>query len=301
MSVSSDRRPHLRQQRRSERTFAWLSMTPAILLVGALIVVPLGWAVWTSLHRTNGVRSEWVGVQNFTDQLTSRQFWDILINNAIFLLAVPIVLTLATVSAILIYERVRWWGFFRIALFLPTVISTVVVGILFRTLFSLDGPVNQIVEVFGGTPIDWLGGATTARSVIIIALAWGGFGYGMMVMLSGLSAIDPAVFEAARIDGAGWLRRTRSITVPLLSGQIRFVSVLNVSYTFTSLFGYVFVMTSGGPGFSTTTLDYYVYQRAFVASQFGTAAALALILFVIVIVLTVIQFRLTSVDDGEPR
>jgi ABC-type sugar transport system permease subunit len=283
---------------RGDRVFAWLSMAPALVIVLLLIIVPLGWAVFTSLTNSNGVRYEFVGIDNYVDLLRSAQFWQILLNNVIFLLAVPVVLTLAVVSAILVYERVRGWRFFRIALFLPTVVSTVVVGILFRTLFSLDGPVNQLIRVVGGEPVLWLGEGTSARAVIIIALAWGGFGYGMMVLLSGLSTIDPAVFEAARLDGAGWFRRTGSITIPLLSGQIRFVSVLNVSYTFTSLFGYVFVMTSGGPAAATTTLDYYVYLRAFVSSQFGVASALALILFLIVIALTVVQFRITAVDDG---
>lgn len=297
MTALLHRRPDS-SRNRGERLFAWVSMTPALLITVALIVVPLGWAVVTSLHDSNGTRYRWTGLDNYTELLTSSQFWLILLNNVIFLLAVPLVITLATISAILIYERVRWWRFFRIALFLPTVISTVVVGILFRTLFGLDGPVNKIIGLFGGEPVLWLGQGGTARTVIIVALVWGGFGYGMMVLLSGLSAIDTSVFEAARLDGAGWFRRLASITVPLLSRQIRFVSVLNVSYTFTALFGYVFVMTSGGPGFSTTTLDYYVYSRAFVSSQFGVASALALILFLIVVVLTVIQFRVTAVDDG---
>jgi multiple sugar transport system permease protein len=202
------------------------------------------------------------------------------------------------IAAALIYERVPGWRTFRVLLFVPTIISTVVVGILFRAFFALDGPVNRTIEAFGAEPINWIGQGDTAMVVIIIALVWGGFGYGMIILLAGMSAIDPSLHEAARVDGASWMQRVRMITLPLIARPIRFVSVLNVSFTFTALFGYIFVMTSGGPGFDTTTLDYYVYNKAFVASQFGAASALALILLAIVLVLTVIQFRVTRVDDG---
>ena len=281
--------------------FALAAIAPSLLIVCLFTLLPLAWAVRTSFERNNGVRARWVGLENYTRLLGDRQFWDILLNNVIFLLAVPAVLTLALIAAALIYEQVPGHRIFRIVLFVPTIISTVVVGILFRAFFALDGPVNRLVELFGAEPVDWLGQGSTAMLVIISALVWGGFGYGMVVLLAGMSSIDPSLHEAAKIDGARWSQRVRLITLPLIARPIRFVSVLNVSYTFTSLFGYIFVMTSGGPGFDTTTLDYFVYNRAFVASQFGMASALALILLLIVLVLTLIQFRVTRVDDGAER
>jgi ABC-type sugar transport system permease subunit len=289
------------QRRRRRLRVPWFSVAallPAILIVAVFTIVPLGWAVRTSFQRNNGVRSRWVGLENYENLIRSSEFREILLNNVVFLLAVPAVLTLALISAAVIYERVPGWRLFRILLFVPTIISTVVVGILFRAFFALDGPVNRTIEVFGAQPVNWLGEGGTAMAVIIIALVWGGFGYGMVILLAGMSSIDTSLHEAARIDGASWLQRVRLITLPLIARPIRFVSVLNVSFTFTSLFGYIFVMTSGGPGFDTTTLDYYVYNKAFVASQFGVASALALILLLIVLVLTVIQFRVTRVDDG---
>lgn len=290
--------PRRRRRRRRIPWFSIAALTPAIVLVSLFMLLPIGWAIRTSFQRNDGVRSRWVGIENYERLLTSRQFWEILLNNVIFLLAVPGVLTLATITAALIYDQVPGWRIFRVLLFVPTIISTVVVGILFRAFFSLDGPVNRMIELFGGDRVNWLGEGNTARFVIIMALVWGGFGFGMIVLLAGMSSIDPALHEAAKLDGAGWLRRIRHVTLPLIARPIRFVSVLNVNYTFTSLFGYIFVMTSGGPGFSTTTLDYYVYNKAFVASQFGMASALALILLVIVLVLTIVQFRVTRVDDG---
>lgn len=296
-----DRNEATRRRRRRTPWFALAAIAPSVLIVCLFTLLPLGWAVRTSFERNNGVRARWVGLENYTRLLGDRQFWDILLNNVIFLLAVPGVLTLALIAAALIYEQVPGHRIFRIVLFVPTIVSTVVVGILFRAFFALDGPVNRLVELFGAAPVNWLGEGSTAMLVIIFALVWGGFGYGMVVLLAGMSSIDPSLHEAAKIDGARWSQRVRLITLPLIARPIRFVSVLNVSYTFTSLFGYIFVMTSGGPGFDTTTLDYFVYNRAFVASQFGMASALALILLLIVLALTVVQFRVTRVDDGAER
>jgi ABC-type sugar transport system permease subunit len=296
-----DRNGATRRRRRRTPWFALAAIAPSVLIVCLFTLLPLGWALRTSFERNNGVRARWVGLENYTRLLGDSQFWDILLNNVIFLLAVPAVLTLALIAAALIYEQVPGHRIFRIVLFVPTIISTVVVGILFRAFFALDGPVNRLVELFGAEPVNWLGEGSTAMLVIISALVWGGFGYGMVVLLAGMSSIDPSLHEAAKIDGARWSQRVRLITLPLIARPIRFVSVLNVSYTFTSLFGYIFVMTSGGPGFDTTTLDYFVYNRAFVASQFGMASALALILLLIVLALTLIQFRVTRVDDGAER
>lgn len=296
-----DRNEATRRRRRRTPWFALAAIAPSVLIVCLFTLLPLGWAVRTSFERNNGVRARWVGLENYTRLLGDRQFWEILLNNVIFLLAVPGVLTLALIAAALIYEQVPGHRIFRIVLFVPTIVSTVVVGILFRAFFALDGPVNRLVELFGAAPVNWLGEGSTAMLVIIFALVWGGFGYGMVVLLAGMSSIDPSLHEAAKIDGARWSQRVRLITLPLIARPIRFVSVLNVSYTFTSLFGYIFVMTSGGPGFDTTTLDYFVYNRAFVASQFGMASALALILLLIVLALTVVQFRVTRVDDGAER
>ena len=304
MSATAASTPAVAPRRRKRSRVPWFSLAaiaPAIIIVSLFTLLPLVWAVRTSFERNNGVRSRWVGLENYRRLLGDSQFWDILLNNVIFLLAVPGVLTLALIAAALIYEQVPGHRIFRFVLFVPTIISTVVVGILFRAFFALHGPVNRLIELFGAAPVDWLGEGSTAMFVIILALVWGGFGYGMVVLLAGMSSIDPSLHEAARIDGARWSQRVRLITLPLIARPIRFVSVLNVSYTFTSLFGYIFVMTSGGPGFETTTLDYFVYNRAFVASQFGMAAALGLILLSIVLVLTVIQFRVTRVDDGAER
>jgi multiple sugar transport system permease protein len=211
---------------------------------------------------------------------------------------VPLILLASLICAVLIYEQVWGWQVFRVIFFVPSVISSVVIGLLFRNFFAFDGPVNQLLGSFGMSPVDWMSSGSTAITVILLALVWSSFGYGMLILLAGMASIDPHVYEAARLDGASWGQRVRDITLPLIAKPMRFLSIINVIYTFTSLFGFIFVMTSGGPGYETTTVDYFIYLKAFVGFDLGAGAALAVMLFLIVLVLTIVQFRIFAVDEG---
>ena len=128
--------------------------------------------------------------------------------------------------------------------------------------------------------------------IIILALVWSGFGYQSLLLLAGLTSINPAVFEAAAIDGAGWWRRLWSITLPNIRRVLGFVFIINFIYTFSSLFGFIFVITAGGPLYETTTIDYLVYLRAFSSSNLGSGAALAVVLFLFIGLLTLLQGRI---------
>ena len=161
-----------------------------------------------------------------------------LLNNFIFLVSVPLILLASLVCAVLIYEQVWGWQVFRVIFFVPSVISAVVIGLLFRNFFAFDGPVNQLLGSFGMPPVDWMSSGSTAIAVILLALVWSSFGYGMLILLAGMAAIDPHVYEAARLDGASWAQRVRDITLPLIAKPMSFLSIINVIYTFTSLFGF---------------------------------------------------------------
>jgi multiple sugar transport system permease protein len=283
---------------RRDRAFAYLAVLPACLVLAGLLVYPVVYSFILSFSRLDGLETEFVGLTNYANLLHDEDFWRILLNNFIFLISVPLILLASLVCAVLIYEQVWGWQLFRVIFFVPSVISAVVIGLLFRNFFAFDGPVNQLLGTFGMEPVDWMSTGTTAIAVILLALVWSSFGYGMLILLAGMSSIDPHVYEAARLDGASWGQRVRDITLPLIAKPMRFLSIINVIYTFTSLFGFIFVMTSGGPGYETTTVDYFIYLKAFVGFDLGAGAALAVMLFVIVLILTVLQFRLFAVDEG---
>lgn len=283
--------PRRRNWRRRERWIALAAVAPALALVLGFMVYPVGYAIYISFHKTNGLTFEFVGLGNYTKLLADPLLHKVFLTNLLFLVSVPVVIFAALVCSVLLYERVRGWTFFRVLFFVPNVLSTAVIGLMFKTLFSYNGPVNAVIASAGGEPIDFFAGAGSAIFVIVLALVWSGFGYQSLILLSGLSSINPEIFEAAILDGAGWWRRLWSITLPNIRRVVVLVSILNVLYTFTSLFGFIFVMTAGGPGYDTTTLDYLIYTLAFSSSRLGEGSALAVMVFLFIGALTLVQLR----------
>ena len=276
---------------RHDRTMGLLAVLPAFLLVVGFMAFPVGFAIFISFTKTNGLTFDWRGFDNYIALLGDPIVHQVFLNNFKFLISVPLVIFVALIVSVLLFERVRGWKYFRILFFLPNVLSVAVIGIMFRNAFGYYGGVNQALALFGVEPIQFFTNGTTAIAIIIIALVWAGFGYQSLLLLAGLTAINPAVFEAAAIDGAGWWKRLWYITLPNIRRVLGFVFIINVLYIFTSLFGFVFVMTAGGPGFETTTIDYLVYLRAFSSTNLGSGAALAVILVLFIGLLTLLQTR----------
>lgn len=284
---------------RRDRIVGLLAVLPALAVVVGFMLYPIAFAIFISFTRTNGLTFSFVGLDNFVQVLTDPLTAQVLVTNLKFIVSVPIVIGIALIVSVLLFERVRGWKFFRIVFFLPNVLSAVVIGIMWRQIFGYNGIVNTVIVASGGTPIDFFTKAELSIPVIILALVWSGFGYQSVLLLSGLTAINPAVFEAAAIDGAGWWQRLWYITLPNIRRVLGFVFIINVLYTFTALFGFIYVMTAGGPGFDTTTIDYLVFLKAFSSSNLGSGAALAIILFLFIGALTLIQARFFRVDSED--
>lgn len=285
--------------RRRDRIVGLAAVAPALLVVVGFMAFPIGFALFISFTKTNGIQFEWTGLDNYIALLSDPVVHQVFLNNLKFLISVPLVIFVALIVSVLLFERVRGWRFFRVIFFLPNVLSVAVIGIMFRNAFGYYGGVNQALALFGIEPIQFFTDGTLAISIIILALVWSGFGYQSLLLLAGLTSINPAVFEAAALDGAGWWKRLWYVTLPNIRRVLGFVFIINVLYTFTSLFGFVYVMTAGGPGFETTTIDYLVYLRAFSSSNLGSGAALAVVLFLFIGILTVIQNRAFRLGDDD--
>jgi multiple sugar transport system permease protein len=240
-----------------------------------------------------------VGLDNYARVLTDPLVANVFVTNLKFLVSVPLVVLFSVIVSVLLFERIRGWRFFRVVFFLPNVLSIVVVGIMFKGLFGYYGVVNGLVSALGGQRIEFFTSGNLAILVIVLALVWAGFGYQALILLAGLSSIDSTVFEAAALDGAGWWRRVWSITLPNIRRELGFVFIINVLYTFSSLFGFVFVMTAGGPGYETTTIDYLIYLKAFGSENIGPGAALAVLLFLFIAAATVVQNRFFRIQDED--
>jgi ABC-type sugar transport system permease subunit len=214
-------------------------------------------------------------------------------NNAIFALSVPVQMVVPLLVAYVIHRRIPGWRFFRATVFLPAVYATVVIGILTATVLQLDGPLNSALGAVGLGSLrhEWLGNASTSIPIILLIVIWTNFGYNVLLYLAGMSAIDPTLEEAARIDGARGLRVLRHVVVPNLRRVMEIVLVVNTITAFAFMFTYIYTITNGGPGYDTYVSEFYIYNQAFTNQNMGYAAAVGVLLFGIVLVIGTLQIR----------
>ena len=285
--------------RRRERRIGLIATLPAFLIVMGFMMYPVLFALYISFTNSDGATFEWVGLANYARILGDPLVAQVFVTNLKFLISVPLVVLFSVIVSVLLFEKIRGWRFFRVVFFLPNVLSIVVVGIMFKGLFGYYGFVNGVIAALGGQRVQFFTSGNLAILVIVLALVWAGFGYQALILLAGLSSIDTTVYEAAMLDGAGWWRRLWSITLPNIRRELGFVFIINVLYTFSSLFGFVFVMTAGGPGYDTTTIDYLIYLKAFGSENIGPGAALAVLLFLFIAVATIAQNRFFRIQDED--
>jgi multiple sugar transport system permease protein len=202
---------------------------------------------------------------------------------------------------VLLHEHVRGWRFFRSVYFLPTAISWVVIGMVALQFFADKGILNQLLSDvgLGFVHTDMLASEYSALAALAITFIYSMIGTNTIIFLTGMATLDPTLLEAAKVDGLNRWQIFYRVTLPLLTRFIQFSFVITVISAFSALFSLIFVMTGGGPGLGTTTLEFFVYQAGFAQGQFGTGALYGIILFVIMIIVGIGQLRLIRPDDGE--
>ncbi len=281
---------------RREAIVGWMFILPTILILLTIRGIPMITAFVKSFTNWDGMyKNDFVGLRNYILILGKEEFWALLKNNLVLLLFIPIQVLIGVIVAVLLFEEVRGWKVFRSLYYIPQVISPLIIGFLFAVLFGYNGPINVLLRGIGLNTwaIDWLGSGATALPVIIFCLVWINIGWQGMLVLGGIGAIPLSVYEAAKLDGAGYWRRLFSITFPMIQGTIRYSVMMSVIWSFTSLFPFIYSMTRGGPGTETMTIDYMIYQKSFVTgSQMGYSCALSVILLVIILIFTVVQMKL---------
>jgi multiple sugar transport system permease protein len=304
MSVITTKPHHVmrepRMTLRRRRQFAgFLFALPAIALVIGFIGVPIGQAIYYSFTSWNGLTSTWIGPSTWSQAFHNSDLWTALQNNALLLLSVPFALGLPLLIAVLLHQRVAGWKIFRSIYFMPTAISWVVLGLVAERFFAYQGTLNSIIHGLGLSHVttNMLGYESTALSALGITFVFTMIGTNTMLFLTGLATLDPTLEEAARIDGAGSWRIFRSITLPHLSRFIQLAFVMTVIALFSALFSLIFVMTGGGPGYATTTMEFLIYQTGFNQGDFGTAALYGLILFVLTAIVGIVQLRLIGSEE----
>ncbi len=278
--------------RTREAIDAYVFMSPAILGLLLFTVGPMVASLFLSFTQYDMLGSaQWIGLQNYRDLFSDPLFWKSLRVSAIYsLVSVPAQLVLALMVAVLLNQKMRGVYIFRSIFYLPTVISGVAVAMLWRWIFNPEfGVINTLLEKIGIQGPGWLTSETWALPALIITSLWG-IGGTMLIYLAGLQGIPQELYEAAEIDGAGRFQRFRRLTIPLISHVTFFNLVLGIIGAL-QVFTDAFVMTGGGPNNSTLFLAVYLYRSAFQYLKMGYAAAVAWVMFLIVMVLTLLVFK----------
>lgn len=281
-------------------TAAWFFLAPALTLIGVFFFLPVAASLLLSVTDFDlyGIadpgNTRFVGFDNYARLLKTPDFWAALKNTFYFaLVGGPLTIAVSLGAALLLSSKlVRFKSFFRTIYFTPFVTTLVAVAIVWKYLYHTRyGLFNYALGTIGIGPIDWLGNPHWAMPAIILMAVWKGFGYNMLIFIAGLQAIPEDLYDAAEIDGASAVRRFFSITLPMLAPTLVFVSVITMIGYF-QLFAEPYVMTQGGPLRSTTSVVLLMYEEGFRWWRMGYAAAIAFVLFIVILLATLVQFRL---------
>jgi multiple sugar transport system permease protein len=254
-----------------------------IPLVGSLAISFFAWPVLG--------RRRFVGLNNFVELLTDPIFQRVMLNTLVFvLLYVPLNIVVSLGLALWISPRVRGRGLYRLLFFIPTVTPMIANALVWRLLYQPGGPFDQAFQTVLGVPApNFLGDNRWAMAAVILMSVWQGFGYNMLVFSAGLDAIPQSLQEAASIDGAGPLRRFWSVTLPMLSPSMFFAMIMTLITSF-QVFVQPYALTQGGPGVTTETMVLHLYREGFVQFDLGTASTIGWFLFMIIMLVTALQF-----------
>lgn len=293
------------RKRLSMKNFTpWLFLLPAIIILITFFGIPIFEALkWSFLdYKIIADTGEFVGLANFKEIFTDENFWVALMNTLLFLIIVlPLNIFLPMILAVLINQKIRGVGFFRILFYLPVVTPMVVAALMWKMLYSQSGIVSDILVKLGvfDSPTNLLVHSSTALVAVAGITVWKGLGYYMIIYLAGLQSISKEVYESASIDGASVLQQFKNITVPMLLPSVTLVSVMTIIAGM-KVFEEIALTTGGGPSGATTTLVMYIYQK-FISLDVSVASAAGLVLLVLAIGASLLQMKLTSKREDDLR
>jgi raffinose/stachyose/melibiose transport system permease protein len=291
------------RRRSLKRRTRWIGLAFAALPLGVyalVVLVPLAQSVQFSFYKWDGVTtSTWVGLDNYrqfiTDPILRSTFGHVLVLIGFFAL-LPIVLGLLS-AALLTRAKQPGMAVYRWIFFLPQVMTTVVIALVFKRIYAPDGPLNTALRAVGLDSFakTWLGDFTWALPALGLVGTWVTFGFCMVLFISGTSAIAPELYEAARIDGAGPVREFFAVTLPGLRGQLAVALTLTITAALRA-FDLVWITTHGGPGTSTLTPAVALYKAAFQNPQVGLAAAIGVVMAALCLVIAIVITRVSERD-----
>ncbi len=269
----------------------YLFLLPAGIILLVFFFIPFVQTIILSFkdYSSSIYHPDWIGLQNYFKLMQSPVFYKVLINTFLYLfIAVPILATIPLFLAILINQKIKGITLYKILIYLPVIVSIVVAAIAFKWLYAEQGILNFAMQKMGFEAIGWLTDTRFSLISVIIVTIWKGIGYYMMIYLAALMSVPKELYEACDIDGAGFLRKHLTVTIPHIMPTLALVSTIS-AISAMKVFAEIYVMTKGGPLNSSKTIVYYIYERAFENLDLGYASAMAVVLLIIVMAFSLVN------------
>ena len=287
---------------RQEQRDAFILAGPLLLLMLVFTVYPVLSNFYYSFTEWKGFgTAEWVGLKNYIRAFQDEKFWHSLKNLGTLILYIPFGVFIPLVLAALLREGLKGWTFFRSIIYLPTILGYVILGTIFSIIFGQTGPITEFLSWIGvenAAAINLLGSTKSAIHIVaVLFVIFTKLGFGTIYFLAAMSGINSSMYDAAKIDGAGWWRVFFTITLPSISFSIQFFLVLQFIEVFARMYSFIYTLTYGGPGFATYTLEFGIYRQGFQVFKMGYASSWAVILFLLCAVIAAFQIHL--IKKGE--
>lgn len=268
-----------------------------ILLYGVFFLFPLAYGAVGSFADWNPIKGtfSFVGLTNYIDLFSDPLFWQSVATTMAFTVVCTVIATaLGLLLAVLIFRIKKLQSLFKSFIYMPYVTAIMSISVVWRWIFLAQGGLlNNVIALLGAQGLDWLNSASTVMPSLMLMTIWHDVGFALILFIAGLSEISPSLYEAARVDGAGSVQLFRHITLPLLSGTTALVMVSNI-ITYVQVYDQVMALTRGGPGDASYTATYYLFDKALGYYRFGYASATAIILLLVILGLSMLQFKLSN-------
>ena len=282
---------------------AYLLISPLLLLLFVFILYPVLSNFYYSFTKWKGMgTAQFIGWTNYHTLFQDERFWLSLKNTTILLLYIPLGTLVPLVLSAILRSGLKGWSFFRALIYLPNVLGYVIIGLIFNILFRKTGPVNAALTGIGlgNYALDWLNKSFLAINVLgLVYGVWIRLGFGCIYFLAAMSGTDESLYDAAKIDGAGWWASLWYVTIPSISFAIEFWIVLSFIEILARAFPFIYTFTRGGPGFGTFTMEYAIYNSGFIAFNMGYACTWATVLFGFCALIAIAQVRLMGRSANE--
>ena len=282
---------------RQEERDGWILILPLLLLMLVFIFFPVVSNFFYSFTRWKGIGSpSWAGLDNYRRMFGDEKFLSSLKNMGILVLYIPLGVFLPLLFSAVMRDGIKGWTVYRGILYLPNILGPILLGTLFTVMLSQVGPLVAFLQKLGwedANRIHLLGRSRSAiHTMSFLFVVWMRMGFGCIYFLAAMSNIDNSLYDAASIDGTNWWQKFWHVTLPGISFSIQFFTVLAFIEVFARMYGLIFTLTGGGPGYATYTLEYGVYMISFKSLQKGYASAWSVVLFLFCAVIALIQIRL---------